>query len=329
MSTPLHVSQSRAYRVSSWGGDDTPKEPLGWAVERRLCELNNSVEELLEISIAGTTSTTATGKPSDRVTKVTLSPGTKGGLSTTVWPASVAASILISRFDEEANSQSPTLFDDILELGSGMGLAGLVAADRFQPNQCILTDRNQDDFLGTLERTKAANNAHLASMLQLQVLDWRDDPPQDALQEKSMNLVFGSDVAYYHHLVRPVLDTMDRMLDPENGVAYILGQMNRESMWNVYKLMKEGGYNLRTDEQDPPWPGETNMLLYHMELGPWLEHDVDWNDTDLQNEFRPIESVPMAVILYTPPDSPHRSLFMGPHDHVATQADQDNQFMSF
>jgi hypothetical protein len=241
----------------------------------------------------------------------------------------LAASILLCRFDhanEAANSQ--TLFPDILELGSGMGLAGLVAADRLQPNRCILTDRNQDDFMGILERTKAAN-AHLASMLQLQVLDWRDDPPQDTLQEQSMNLVMGSDVAYYHHLARPVLDTMDRMLDPENGVAFILGQMNRESMWNLYKLMKEGGYNLRTDEQDPPWPGETNMLLYHLELGPWLEHDVDWNDTDLQNEFRPVESVPIAVILYTPQDSPHRSLFMGPNDHIATQADQDSQFMSF
>lgn len=103
----------------------------------------------------------------------------------------------------------------IVELGSGRGAAGLVAAAK-SCSQCVLTEYD-DEAIQLLHETIQLNQENITAMLPATTtttlttaafLDWRDDNDKtEDLLPQEVDLIVGSDIAYYYHLLRPIMDT--------------------------------------------------------------------------------------------------------------------------
>mmetsp|Transcript_61103 Transcript_61103/g.69227 ORF Transcript_61103/g.69227 Transcript_61103/m.69227 type:complete len:435 (+) Transcript_61103:2-1306(+) len=101
----------------------------------------------------------------------------------------------------------------IVELGSGRGAAGVAAAAAAKSSHCVLTEYD-DEAIQLLQETIQLNqeNALLqATTLTTDFLDWREDYNTDNIPP--VDLVVGSDIAYYYHLLRPIMDTSRTFMD--------------------------------------------------------------------------------------------------------------------
>ena len=81
--------------------------------------------------------------------------------------------------------------------------------------------------------------------------------------------MLGTDVAYYHPALRPLMDAISAHLDPEGGLMLVAGQANRGQQMQLRKNIRDGCYNQLTDAREPPWPGASTMLLYELAQRPW------------------------------------------------------------
>jgi predicted nicotinamide N-methyase len=104
---------------------------------------------------------------------------------------------------------------EVLEIGCGLGLAGLVALARGRPVR--FTDYDPGCF-GFIERSAAENGIN-PSRLRCEVLDWRELP------DERFRIILGADVIYEHRLVPMVAHVLDKMLAP--GGIGLLGSPYR------------------------------------------------------------------------------------------------------
>jgi predicted nicotinamide N-methyase len=117
-----------------------------------------------------------------------------------LWPAAIALAELLSRL--------PLKNKRVLELGAGVGLAGLVAAS----HGAIVTQTDYLDHLLTLARHNAALNQ--LSSITTCIGDWRDWP-EDLTD---FDLVIGSDILY-ERAMHPSLATLLPKLGKEILIA--------------------------------------------------------------------------------------------------------------
>jgi hypothetical protein len=306
VSVSSFASQCRRSILRPWGegGPD-----LGWCQERR-----KHKEDLLEISIGfGEDKGQQSLQSNDSVLHLSLPDrGEEGGLSTQLWPSSIAAAILF----RSPNFQQVVEGKKMLELGSGLGLAGFVAGASEKAQSCTLTDMDQEavDFL---EKTAEMNREVLNAEIYSKVLDWRDSHGDD---DSDIDVIVGADIAYYFYLLRPIMDTIKALLPNYKGLTLVLGQANRESQWDLYRNIRDGCYNQLTDEQEPPWPGTTIMLLYKLEMSKWVD-----NPSDFDSSIDGI--VPVSLLIHHSEDTnfPNLTEF----DHVATEADDESIMKTF
>ena len=236
--------------------------------------------------------------------------GKGSDLSSTLWPSAIAASVLLRSPEFRSLAEGK----DMLELGSGLGLAGLVAAENSAA--CTLTDNNEET-VALYEKTIALNNNELKADLIGKRMEWRDDHDNP----KPVNIVLGADIAYYFYLLRPIMDTTQAYLTKKDPLAIFVGQANRESQWDLYNNIRKGCYNQLTDEHEPAWPGHTKMLLYNLEMSDWVE-----DPTDCQSNIDVV--VPIAVLLHYDSDGADSPSFSA-SDHVATDDDDKNIMKNF
>jgi hypothetical protein len=203
---------------------------------------------------------------------------------------------------------------DIAELGAGRGLAGMVAAEK--SNNCIITEYD-DEAIELLQETINANkdendenenendnnNSNLQATITTKKLDWRDDNDDIPF----VDLVLGSDIAYYYHLLRPIMDTSRKFMtsttgtgssSKKSGSIFIVGQANRESQWDLYTNIKNGCYNQLTDENELPWKGVTKLYLYNLQISTFCDNK---NDCDLISNIDGI--IPIHLIIHHDPDT--------------------------
>lgn len=229
-------------------------------------------------------------------------------VGSSLWPSSLAGAILL-------HCQSSLTQDkSVLELGSGLGLGGFVAGKTAV--RCCMTDNDED--LVALLQEHIDNQSHLTASY----LDWRDcnpmvqsKPPEDEL----FDVCLGFDVAYYFHLIAPLVNTIRLKQKENNSLLLVIGQANRESQWNLYHHIKDGGYNQITDEREDPWDGDTRMLLYKLKIGAWQSEEED---------FKVDGTVPIAALLHLSSDY-FGEKTLTEQDHVATKEDEESQMMSF
>jgi Lysine methyltransferase len=254
-------------------------------------------------------------------------------VGSSLWPSSMAGAIL---YCNSPTLQSAMQDKNLLEVGSGLGLGGLVVAATVcgggrPPNSCVLTD-NDPDLVERLEQhiidtTLIKNKNDAACALSVHRLDWRDSSclAGDDKKEPMYDVCMGFDVGYYYHLITSLVTTLRVNLKPKNARLLVIGQCNRKSQWHLYHYLKEGGYNQITDEQELPWPGTTRMMLYSLETEEWT--DNTHTDDDISIRGRLEGSLPIAALYYTTSDLELDSLTA--HDHEATKDDEEAQLMSF
>ena len=295
------TGEKRISRLLPWVSDDK-NACCGWAVEHR-------EPGSLRVTVGwGST----VGAQSDSLT-VSLPSMPTNGLATSLWPPALAAACLL-------NSPSAREFlnnKSVLELGCGLGLAGLVAAD--SATSCNLTD-NDETVIQLLQQQQKGNVA-------ASVLEWRDEARSTDIQP--VDMVLGTAVAYYYYLLRHLMDTTQTFLKPRDSVFLVVGQANRESQWELYHNILDGCYNQLTDETEEPWPGSTRMLLYRLEMSHWV---TSTNDNDLATDEREkmVDGViPIAALLHQSPTSKEQISHLSDFDYVATTDDEDSQQMTF
>jgi predicted nicotinamide N-methyase len=242
-------------------------------------------------------------------------------VGSSLWPSSMAGAIL---FCNSPTLQSAVQGKNVLEVGSGLGLGGLVVAAAGGPRSCVLTD-NDPDLVEQLERHIGTMLGKSDCALSVHRLDWRDSC-LNGDQEPTYDICMGFDVGYYYYLVTPLVTTLRVNLKPKNARLLVIGQYNRQSQWHLYHYLKEGGHNQITDEHEPPWPGTTRMMLYRLETENWADASTDGDD-EKSPRGRVEGSLPIAALYYTTIDLEADSLT--PHDHEATKDDEKAQQMSF
>ena len=286
----LEVGQTRTSKLRVWG---TLTE-LGRATERL-------VGENMEVSIEWTLN--------QRETPIIISlPYCEdvGGLSESLWPAGIAGSILLRSPD----MKSRLVGRRVIELGSGVGLAGLTAATSCRT--CLLTD-NTDEAVRFLEGAIQRNNDKCVLKgceTKARNLDWR----HQVEDEGSADIVLGTDVAYYYHLLRPLMDTTNSHLS-RDGLMMVLGQANRQSQWDLYKNIKDGCYNQLTDEHEPAWIGDTRMLLYVLDVG-YCQQDGDSHSDEVDG------MIPMAALFHSRGNEESNVSLLAEYCHIATKEDE-------
>jgi Lysine methyltransferase len=244
------------------------------------------------------------------------------GLASQFWPAALASSILL----RSTELQSWMTNKSLAELGCGRGLAGLAAASNAQ--SCLLTDNDAEAVFVLQSRTCPGNQDQLKAKLKTRQLDWRDDHRGEV---PKVDLVLGSDVAYYYYLLRPFMNTARAFMDhddddsTEPATLMVIGQANRESQWELYKNIVNGCYNQLTDLHEPPWPGTCRMLLYQLQMSEWCP-------TLKECQERSDGTIPISVIVHHDETSDENSGVPSPFEeyaHLATLEDDDSIMKTF
>lgn len=290
--------EKRVSKLLSWSkSEGGARTVLGWCEERRL-------EDGKELKV-----TVRIGDSEPLEVAIPM-PNDENSLAHTLWPASLAAAILLRSPAAEGLLKNK----DILELGCGLGLAGIVASN--SAKSCCLTDRDEE-IIQILQDRSIPN-------IDARYLEWRDNdrpneiPPSD--------LVIGADIAYYFFLLRPLMDTAKALLKPDNSAFMVVGQANRESQWDLYHNIRDGCYNQLTDEKESPWIGETRMLLYRLQLSKW--HVEEDEEMEVSSDNLELDgTLPIAVVLHTSPGFEDFSFTA--FDHIATKSDEESIMISF
>lgn len=146
-----------------------------------------------------------------------------------LWPSGVALARFLARKDLAG---AP-----VIELGCGMGLAGVAAALRGA--RVLFTDFDPDALAFA-----AANHAlNLGAPGAVRLLDWRE-PPADL----SAAVVLAADVLYERRFLDPFLEALRALVAP-GGVAYVAEPGRRIAEGTVERLEAEGfGRELHLEE---------------------------------------------------------------------------------
>ena len=147
-----------------------------------------------------------------------------------VWPASPAlAQYLLD--DYSANIRITTKTTNIIELGCGCGLAGLMALHLHSPNsRIIFTDHDP----GTLNRARVnfeTNKSHFKSsstcepLAYFEHLAWGDQNQVESFMQvkgiTGFDIVLGSDLIYSMDVVSPLLQTVAQLLQHSMGIMFL------------------------------------------------------------------------------------------------------------
>jgi len=143
----------------------------------------------------------------------------------TLWPSARMLAKVVLR-----ESWPPT---EVLEVGCGLGLAGIAALARGMRVTFSDVDTTALEF--------AAENARLNGFTNFRTrpLDFRD-PPCDV----KYPIVIGSDLMYEERLVEPLVDLLHAVLSPE-GTAYITDP-DRQPARAFRRSLGEAGFDVAT-----------------------------------------------------------------------------------
>jgi predicted nicotinamide N-methyase len=279
-------------------GTEKDRHVIGWTEERR-----DTSAETLNVKV-GWSSQDDNTTPSISLPFIE----DPGSLASTLWPGSLAAAILLRSPTMQFALQGKSL----LELGSGLGLTGLAASGSCE--KIHLTD-NDATILQALEQTISEH--HDQASISVSNFDWRDAHQGN----ERYQCIIASDVAYYYHLLRPLMDTVQAHLETTNSLMMFFGQANRESQWTLHDNILHGCYNQRTDKHDDPWPGMTKTLLYRLEMGVWSDEESNRAAVEVDGV------IPVAALIYQPDGAELPPLTVW--DQVATPEDISHMSTSF
>ncbi len=144
-----------------------------------------------------------------------------------------------------------------LELGCGVGLAGIAAASAGAKVLC--TDYEEDALL--FARYNALRNVP-GTGIEFLLFDWR----QPGL-ERSFDIVLGADILYERRHFLPLLEAFRRLLAP--GGTVVLTDPDRATGEPFARLAQEWGYCLRRDRSEIDHHGKkVSIVRYELQKPP-------------------------------------------------------------
>jgi predicted nicotinamide N-methyase len=125
---------------------------------------------------------------------------------------------------------------ELLELGCGLGLAGIAAAQAGAT--VVMTDYEEDAL--EFARFNAAMNLDPGelSRVTFRCMDWRN-----AEIPESFDLIMGADIAYERRNFDPLISLVRRLLRP--GGTFILTDPDRDIGRDFIRLAGSGGFSVR------------------------------------------------------------------------------------
>ncbi len=162
-----------------------------------------------------------------------------------LWPSAIALAQVILR-------EVPLDGVPVLELGCGLGLAGLAAGKK--GGEVVFTDLKED----------AVRLAELNWMVNFKrpvatrILDWRN-PPEDV----RFPVILAADVTYETRLFEPLIQTFRKLLLPEGEIW--LSEPNRTVAQPFFSLLTEAGFSFhhRTEQVRLPH-GTVAISIYRI-----------------------------------------------------------------
>ncbi|KAG6540812.1 hypothetical protein Mapa_017837 [Marchantia paleacea] len=188
----------------------------------------------------------------------------------------------------------------VLELGSGTGLVGIVAAclgahviltdlPHVLPNAVYNVERNRSCYLAA------------GGLMEHQVLRWGVEGDVKQLGDlSSFDLIVASDVVYYDNLYKPLLQTLKWLVGAAGDEAIFPDKRKNERQSHGVKHEENGDSQVRVS--DPPTPATTTPFAYGPE-----KHEIDpaaahkWASFSARAERRSNENVHVNKKKMQPP----------------------------
>lgn len=165
-----------------------------------------------------------------------------------LWPSSIALSQYI------IGNAEITAGVTAIELGCGVGLAGMAAARKgaevlvsdYQPDALRLTELN---WLMNLDKSPA-----------MQLLDWRS-----ATLPQKFNLILASDVVYEKRFFNPLIGIFTNVLSP--GGQILLSEPNRKIAREFFNSLSENGFVFHSVDSSVAFKGKNyQVAVYRISL---------------------------------------------------------------
>lgn len=163
------------------------------------------------------------------------------------WADLWASAVALAAWCESPGSLAPG--ETVLELGCGLGLAG-IAASRAGA-LVTMTDFEEDALL--FARANALRNPG-AGRPSFRLFDWRSGEAPARVQT-----VIGADVTYERRMLLPLLETIGRCLQP--GGRAVLAEPGRSIGAAFFELAAENGFTVRRHARRLPWRGREQEVV--------------------------------------------------------------------
>ncbi|OAY60744.1 protein-lysine methyltransferase METTL21E [Manihot esculenta] len=192
------------------------------------------------------------------------------GLSFQLWPAATTLLTLLDHHSSHsATSQlSPILAAlssntrplNVLELGSGTGLAGIAAAITLGAN---VTVTDLPNVIPNLQFNVDANANTVAlhgGSVKVAPLRWGEDGDGDVeIIGKDFDLILASDVVYHDHLFEPLLYTLRVLMglgeEEEKKKVFVMGHLRRWKKDSVFFRRARKWFDVEAIHKDSPCDG--------------------------------------------------------------------------
>lgn len=194
------------------------------------------------------------------------------GLSFQLWPAATSlVSLLDSHRIDPSNSPLSTVLTTtnnpprILELGSGTGIVGIVAAATLGSN---VTITDLPHVVANLQFNAEANAGVVGSsggVVTCAPLRWGHAADVERMGSE-FDVILASDVVYHDHLYEPLLETLRLML-VGNKIVFVMAHMRRWKKESVFFKKAKKHFDVDVLHVDTPCNGSRVGVVVYRFVG--------------------------------------------------------------
>ncbi|CAF3812505.1 unnamed protein product [Adineta steineri] len=128
---------------------------------------------------------------------------------------------------------------NILEIGAGTSLPGLVAAKIGAQNVVLCDNPKIDQWLSLINETLKMNSM-IADRIRIESLDWYDEKSIDTLIKKyfpsNIDIIIGSDIFFHKKDFETIIALLDKLFLNGNSSVKFIGTIERRSRSTMLKL---------------------------------------------------------------------------------------------
>ena len=220
----------------------------------------------------GSSSTPVVGHGSSYSSHSTVSLGPltlscSGEINEQLWGAGAALAAYLYNLPLSSPTNPLSKKPDVLELGAGTGLVGLVAA--FRGCSALITDL--PSCVPYISSNIAANSSSLPTdvVVEAAALQWGDTSMAviEELLPSGVDVVFGADLHYNPDFFRPLLRTIEHVCGKRpNTRVFIATEQRWEAVNEEWDKALEESQMVKIDEKDIPTPPNLLRRVVLIEL---------------------------------------------------------------